>query len=99
MRVGRTVENTLKRCETEQKGGSTKILKRGGQAVSRGGCLKKGGDWNPLRNMDNTLKNVENKLFTKSGCLLCTYQFTIIQLQKYVVLSMLSGYSMCNLRN
>ena len=44
MRVGRTVENTLKRCETEQKGGGTKILERGGQAVSRGGCLKKGGD-------------------------------------------------------
>ena len=31
------------------RGGETKILKRGGQAGSRGGCLKKGG-WNPLTN-------------------------------------------------
>ena len=47
MRVGRTVENTLKRCGMEQKRGGTKILKRGGQAVSRDGCLKKGATGTP----------------------------------------------------
>ena len=30
-------------------GGETNILKRG-EAGSRGECLKKGGDWNPLTN-------------------------------------------------
>ena len=52
MRVGGTVENTLK-GETEKKGGETKILKRGGRAGSRDGCLKKeGGEaGTPLRTM------------------------------------------------
>ena len=31
----------------EQKRGGTKILKRGGQAVSRDGCLKKGATGTP----------------------------------------------------
>ena len=44
MRFGGTVENTLKGGGTEKRGGKTKILKKGGgQAGSRGGCLKKGG--------------------------------------------------------
>ena len=34
----------LKRGGTERRGGKTKILKKGGgQAGSRGGCLRKGG--------------------------------------------------------
>ena len=41
MRVGGTVCNTLKGGGTEKRGGDTKILKRGRQAGSRGGCLKK----------------------------------------------------------
>ena len=36
-------------------GGDTKIKKKGGgQAGSRGGCLKKGG-WNPLTDYDPTI--------------------------------------------
>ena len=43
MKMGVTVQNTLKEGGTEQRGGNTKILKRGmGQAGSMGGCLKKG---------------------------------------------------------
>ena len=51
--MGGTVENTLKEGETEKKGGVTKILKRGGRAGSRDGCLKKeGGEaGTPLRTM------------------------------------------------
>ena len=49
MRVGVTVQNTLKEGETEKRGRGVKILKRGGQAGSRDGCLKKGG-WSPLTN-------------------------------------------------
>ena len=41
IRVGRTVQNTLKGGGTKKRGGETKILKRRGQAGSRGGCLKK----------------------------------------------------------
>ena len=39
---------------TEQRGGDLKILKRDGQAGSRGGCLKKrgGGGWSPLTNYE-----------------------------------------------
>ena len=39
--MGGTVQNTLKGGGTEKRGGETKILKRRGQAGSRGGCLKK----------------------------------------------------------
>ena len=49
MRVRETVSNTLKRSETEKRGGETKILKRG-QAGSRDRCLKKReGAETPLR--------------------------------------------------
>ena len=41
MRVGGTVWNTLKGGGTEKSEEETKILKRRGQAGSRGGCLKK----------------------------------------------------------
>ena len=43
VRVGGTVWNTLKGGGTEKSGEDTKILKRRGQAGSRGGCLKKEG--------------------------------------------------------
>ena len=43
MRVGGTVQNTLKGGGTEKRGGDRKILKYGRQAGSRGGCLKKEG--------------------------------------------------------
>ena len=36
-----TVQNTLKGGGTKKRRGETKILKRRGQAGSRGGCLKK----------------------------------------------------------
>ena len=47
MSVGETVQNTLKGSGTENRGGKTKILKGGGQAESRGGCLKKEGGQEP----------------------------------------------------
>ena len=47
MRLGGTVENTLKEGGTEKRGGKQRFLK-GGQAGSRGGCLKKGGAGTPL---------------------------------------------------
>ena len=35
------------------RGGKTKTLnKKGGKAGLKGGCLKKGGGWNPLTNYD-----------------------------------------------
>ena len=46
---------------TEQRGGDLKILKRDGQAGSRGGCLKKkggGGVGAPLR----TMKYISRKI-------------------------------------
>ena len=43
VRMGWTVWNTLKGGGTEISGEKTKILKRRGQAGSRGGCLKKEG--------------------------------------------------------
>ena len=47
---GGTVENTMKGGGAEQRGGDTKISKRGGQAVSWGRCLKQGGGaGTPLR--------------------------------------------------
>ena len=56
MRMGGTVENTLKGGETEKRGGKTKILKRGGgQDGSRGRCLKKwggGGAGTPLQTIN-----------------------------------------------
>ena len=54
MRVGETVYNTLKGGWNKRKGRGHKDLKKGGgQARSRGGCLKKGGGGagNPLRTM------------------------------------------------
>ena len=50
MRVGETVENTLKGGGTEKRGGETKIFKRG-QAGSRGEYLKKGVAGTPLQTM------------------------------------------------
>ena len=43
VRVGELSKIPSKGGATEQRGGDTKILKREGQAGSRGGCLKKGG--------------------------------------------------------
>ena len=40
--VGLGQEQFLWGSETEQRGGNTKILKSGGQAGSKGGCLKEG---------------------------------------------------------
>ena len=53
MRVGETVYNTLKGGWNKTEGRGHKDLKKGGgQARSRGGCLKKGGGaGNPLRTM------------------------------------------------
>ena len=52
MRVGETVHNTLKGGWNKREGRGHKDLKKGGQARSRGGCLKKGGGaGNPLRTM------------------------------------------------
>ena len=42
VRVGETVNNTLKQGGTKRRGGKTKNLKRR-QAGSKGGCLKNGG--------------------------------------------------------
>ena len=43
MSVGETVQNTLKGSGTENRGGKTKILKRGGGKLSQEvGALKKG---------------------------------------------------------
>ena len=53
--MGETVYNTLKGCGTENRGGEPKIVKKGGQAGSRGVCLKKGGGSNPLLNYGFTL--------------------------------------------
>ena len=53
VRVEGTVWNTWNEDRTEKSGDETKILKRRGQAGSRGGCLKKEGregGWNPLTN-------------------------------------------------
>ena len=54
-RVGGTVLNTSKEGGTEQRGVEAKILKRGGQARSKDGCLKKGVAGTPLilRNNSN----------------------------------------------
>ena len=46
---GGTVWNTLKRGGTEKTGEETKILKGGGQAGSRGGCIKKKGLESPYK--------------------------------------------------
>ena len=43
MGVGKTVWNTLKEGETEKRGGESIDFKKGKQAGSRGGALKKGG--------------------------------------------------------
>ena len=49
VRVRGTVWNTLKWGGTENRGGETKIFKKGGgQAGSRGGCPKKEGGLEPL---------------------------------------------------
>ena len=59
MRVGGPVENTLKGSGTEERGGEAKVFKKGGQAGSRGGCLKKGAGF-----LLQTIKNsVEGKEF------------------------------------
>ena len=43
--------------EVEQKRGEgNKDFKKGGQAGSRGGCLKKGGGWDSLTNYDKIYK-------------------------------------------
>ena len=61
MRLGGTVENTLKGGGTEIRGGETKILKREGKLGQGVGALKKGEGWNPLTNyggreMENWVK-------------------------------------------
>ena len=43
-----TVQDTLKECGTENRVGKTKNFKKGEQAGSRGGCLKKEGARTPL---------------------------------------------------
>ena len=43
-----TVQDTLKEDGTENRGGKTKSFKKGEQAGSRGGCLKKEGPGTPL---------------------------------------------------
>ena len=48
VRVRGTVQDTLKECGTENRGGKTKNFKKGEQAGSRGGCLKKEGARTPL---------------------------------------------------
>ena len=50
MRVGDCLKY-LKRGWNKKEGRGNKDFKKGRQAGSRGGCLKKGG-WNPLRNYD-----------------------------------------------
>ena len=53
--------NTLTGGGTEQMGGDKKILKMGGgQAGSRGGCLKMGGGWNPWQTM--SISNMFHKV-------------------------------------
>ena len=100
MRVGRTVENTLKRCGMEQKRGGTKILKRGGQAVSRDGwCLKKGATGTPDGLWTIHCRMLKISFLQNLAVCYVPIIFRIIQLQKYVVSSILSGYSMCNLMN
>ena len=42
----------LKRTSNKTEGRGYKDFKSGGQAGSRGVCLKKGGGWNPLTNYD-----------------------------------------------
>ena len=51
MRVGGTVQNTLKGGGTEKRRGETKIIKSG-KLSQRVGALKRGGGggWNPLLN-------------------------------------------------
>ena len=62
VRVGGTVWNTLKEGWTEKRGGEAKILKKKGQARSRGGCLKNGGgSGTPLRNYDDYIYIVAGK--------------------------------------
>ena len=46
MRLGETIK--LRRGGAEQRGRGKKILKGGGQAGSKGGCLKKRGTGTPL---------------------------------------------------
>ena len=48
---GRTVKNTLKRGETEKRGGQTKILKRETSWVKGGGPKKEGGPGIPSTTM------------------------------------------------
>ena len=54
VRVGGTIWNTLKAGGTEKREGEAKIFKKKGQAKSRDGGLKKGGEASvtPLRNYD-----------------------------------------------
>ena len=59
MRLGGTVENTLKGGGTEKRGGKQRFLK-GRQAGSRGGCLKKEGTGTPLRLWVKGQKMVQN---------------------------------------
>ena len=49
--------------EGRKEGSGNKNFKKGGQAGSRGGCPKKGGDWNPLTNYDYEQVNASWELF------------------------------------
>ena len=59
MKVGETVQNTLKGGGAEKRSGKTKSLKRGDKLGQGLGALKRGGGgWNPLTNYvlsENTL--------------------------------------------
>ena len=70
---GGTVWNTLKVGGTEKRGGETKILKRGGQAGSRGGCLKKGaeGGLEPPYELWRLLQQIKNVITSYYGFGFC----------------------------
>ena len=59
MRMQGTVCNAFKEGGTEKRRGETKISKKGGggQAGSRGGCLKKGGAGTLLRTMGKKVRS------------------------------------------
>ena len=76
VRVEGTVWNTLIGGGKEKRGGETKTLK-GGQAKSRGGCLKKGWVGTPLQTMI-----YKNLCYVQMY--LCKYVFIHISISLYV---------------
>ena len=65
MRVCGNCLKYIERGGTEMRGGETKIFKKGGQAGSKGGCLKRGG-WNLLTNYVNYLSQRKMSQAAKS---------------------------------